>query len=359
LSKVSRSLEVLREKISSKPTVIFWGAGPKVPGILEALCSVGNEVIPKPSFIMDSTRALRGEEFGIPTIEFSAARETDPTSTLIVITAGLLDLQSHTIRNGLYYHEVIDHRALELFAYLQSNPADYEASLSLFSSGNSRNLYEDVVSSVLLGSVWNPGFRSDNPYFGNKHVQEIPPEREIIFAGAFNGKHITRMIQSGFKGRINAFEPNPDWAARTAQKFETEPQVTVDNLLLGDDQSFHHFHRDRANGGLAARVVQTETADSQEIPSVTLDSILSHIEVGLVALDVEGAEPAAIRGASEIIKSCRPILAICIYHNPHDLISLPLEIERTFAGLYTYEVLQHSSATNIETVLYALPLGPS
>ena len=359
MSKVQRSLEDLREKISSKPTVIFWGAGPKVPGILEALCSAGNSVIPKPSFIMDSTRALREEEFGIPTIEFSAAQETDPTSTLIVITAGLLDLQSHIIRNGLYYHEVIDHRALELYAYLQSHPADYEESRSLLSSGNSRNLYEDIVSSVLLGSVWNPGFRSDNPYFGNKHVPEIPPQKEVIFAGAFNGKHITRMIQSGFKGKINAFEPNPDWAARTAQKFQTDSQVTVDNLLLGDDQSFHHFHRDRSNGGLAARVVQSKTSDSQEIASVKLDSILSGRDVGLVALDVEGAEPAAIRGASEIIKSCKPILTICLYHNPHDLISLPLEIEKMFTGLYRYEVLQHASATNIETVLYALPLGPS
>jgi hypothetical protein len=105
--------------------------------------------------------------------------------------------------------------------------------------------------------------------------------------------------------------------------------------------------------------VQSKTSDSQEIASVKLDAILSGRDVGLVALDVEGAEPAAIRGASEIIKSCKPILTICLYHNPHDLISLPLEIEKMFTGLYRYEVLQHASATNIETVLYALPLGPS
>jgi FkbM family methyltransferase len=359
LNKVRNSMEILREKISSKPKVIFWGAGPKVPGILDKICSDGHEVIPKPSLIMDSTRELGHEEFGIPTMRFSEAHNTDPGSTLIVISAGLLDLQAHTIRNGLYYHEVIDHRALELFAYLERNLDDFEASLALFASSESKNLYEDVVSSVLLGSVWNPGLRSDNPYFGNSLVREIPANREVIFAGAFNGKHITRMINSGFRGRINAFEPNPDWAARTSEKFQANSQVSVDNFLLGDDQSSHHFHRDRANGGLAARVVDSKTADSQEITSLTLDSILLGRDVGLVALDVEGAEPAAIRGAREIIRSCNPILTICLYHNPHDLISLPLEIDRMFPGLYKYEVLQHASATNIETVLYALPQGSS
>lgn len=357
MSKVLEGIKSLREKISLKPTVIFWGAGPKVPEILKDLCSSSQQVIPRPSFIMDSTRELGAEEFGIPTIDFAAAQETDPRSTLIVITAGLLDLQAHVIRNGLYYHEIIDHRALQLFAYLESHGSDYEGSLVLLESSESRDLYEDVVSSVLLGSVWNPGLRSDNPYFCNELVPEIPAGKEVIFAGAFNGKHIKRIIDSGFKGKINGFEPNPDWAARTARKFESQTQVSISNLLLGDDQSSHHFHRDRSNGGLAARVVPSETPDSEVISSVKLDSILLGRDIGLVALDVEGAEPAAIRGAMEIIRSQNPILAICLYHNPHDLVSLPLEIDQLFSGSYRYEVRQHASATNIETVLYALPKG--
>ena len=68
-------------------------------------------------------------------------------------------------------------------------------------------------------------------------------------------------------------------------------------------------------------------------------------------MDIEGAELEALKGAEQIIRNFKPKLAICAYHKPEDLYTLP-ELIKSFRDDYVF-YLRHYTDTLYETVLYA------
>ncbi len=75
--------------------------------------------------------------------------------------------------------------------------------------------------------------------------------------------------------------------------------------------------------------------------------------VTFIKMDVEGAESESLRGARNVIMRDRPKLAVCIYHKPEDMITLPRYI-RSLVPEYRFYVRSYSNADN-EMVLYAVP----
>lgn len=66
--------------------------------------------------------------------------------------------------------------------------------------------------------------------------------------------------------------------------------------------------------------------------------------------DIEGAEWDMLLGAENIIRSSRPKIAVCIYHNIFDFYRLPMLL-REFVPEYKFSVRHHWNGFN-ETVLY-------
>ena len=91
------------------------------------------------------------------------------------------------------------------------------------------------------------------------------------------------------KYNINAFAFN-----LAVSNCNTEQSVRLDSMLNAN------------NGG-----------GGGNIPKITTESSLhnSHLEIGLIKMDIEGAEIKALLGAKETIYLHRPILIIAIYHN--------------------------------------------
>ena len=50
-----------------------------------------------------------------------------------------------------------------------------------------------------------------------------------------------------------------------------------------------------------------------------LDEVLRGFHPNLIKMDIEGAEPEALRGAQTLVAENRPRLAISIYHGPEHL----------------------------------------
>ena len=69
-------------------------------------------------------------------------------------------------------------------------------------------------------------------------------------------------------------------------------------------------------------------------------------------MDVEGAELRSLEGAKKTILKNRPKLAICIYHKPEDMITLP-EFVLGLGLDYKLYIRSHSNAEN-EVVMYAV-----
>jgi len=75
--------------------------------------------------------------------------------------------------------------------------------------------------------------------------------------------------------------------------------------------------------------------------------------VDFIKMDIEGAELEALKGAEETIRSCRPKLAISVYHSLHDFWTIPKYIDKLGVG-YRFS-LRHFTIHHEETVLFAAP----
>jgi len=93
-----------------------------------------------------------------------------------------------------------------------------------------------------------------------------------------------------------------------------------------------------------------------KIPVISIDEYIAenNIEkVDFIKMDIEGAEPEALKGALKTINKDRPQLAIAIYHEKEHLYEIPLYLKSMLKG-YMYR-LGHYRVDLGETVLYAIP----
>ena len=68
-------------------------------------------------------------------------------------------------------------------------------------------------------------------------------------------------------------------------------------------------------------------------------------------MDIEGAEPIALKGAIETIKKFKPKLAIAIYHSFDDFVNIPNWILSIDLG---YEIfIDHYTIHTEETICFA------
>jgi FkbM family methyltransferase len=87
----------------------------------------------------------------------------------------------------------------------------------------------------------------------------------------------------------------------------------------------------------------------EKIKGIKIDDVIP--EATFIKMDIEGVEVEAIRGAAELIKKCKPRMAISIYHKPTDVLAVPAEILKINPE-YKF-IIRHYSTWEYETVLYA------
>ena len=88
----------------------------------------------------------------------------------------------------------------------------------------------------------------------------------------------------------------------------------------------------------------------ESVECVPLDTVVSE-KVTFIKMDIEGSEMRALSGARHLITTCKPKLAICIYHKLDDLWKIPLYIHSLVPEYKFY--VRHHSILYVDTVLYA------
>jgi hypothetical protein len=88
------------------------------------------------------------------------------------------------------------------------------------------------------------------------------------------------------------------------------------------------------------------------IEVTSIDAVLNGEKASLIKMDVEGSELNSLKGAVNTIKAHRPILAVCVYHKPMDIIDIPLYLRETAPDYSFFLRMYHSFD---EIVLYAIP----
>ena len=86
---------------------------------------------------------------------------------------------------------------------------------------------------------------------------------------------------------------------------------------------------------------------------VALDDVLPDYKPSLIKLDIEGAEPDALRGAHRNIVKYGPELAVSVYHAPHHIWQIPAQIRSMLPDHRLY--LRSHWYNGFDTVVYAFP----
>lgn len=143
--------------------------------------------------------------------------------------------------------------------------------------------------------------------------------RDIIDIGAYPGDTVYTFHKYFPQSHIFAFEP----VLETKEKIDQ----MVDELKKEDDnyKLIHTIQKGVSDRNYSEKQMEWAGYVSPKVPIVSIDDYYDKIgnnNVGLIKMDIEGAESSAIKGAINTIKKYKPVLVISIYHTPEDFFEM-------------------------------------
>ena len=175
----------------------------------------------------------------------------------------------------------------------------------------------------------------------------------LVDCGAFDGDTARAFLARSKQPfqRFIGLEPDPKnrerftrWHAGLASNL----QERIELLPFASGES-----RGRVSFSNDGEVTSTVGTGPLEVDVAPLDELVGHYSPTFVKMDIEGAEPGALRGTREILGRDQPILAVCLYHAQEHLWEIPLLIQ-SLNPRYQLFLRRHSDEC-WELVCYAIP----
>lgn len=233
-----------------------------------------------------------------------------------------------------------------------------------------KELLEDEKSKQLLDNIihFRETFVPENYVFPDNQTNYFPEDvplfqdiQEVHLAdcGAYNADTILSTVEQNRidVDSINAFEPDPDNFSslvtnlRNIKKNRNPPPVNLYPLGIWNETTVLNFN---SRGDNSSILDDKEVEHSTKIQVSSIDETLLFTPVNYIKMDVEGAEIEGLKGAESTIKKNKPLMAICLYHEPEHLWEIPLLIQNMVPDLYSFYMRTHDHLC-VETVLYCIP----
>ena len=187
-------------------------------------------------------------------------------------------------------------------------------------------------------------------------VVQVSPGDVVIDAGAcFGDTALGFAAAAGPQGRVFAFDIMPAHLQIIQANLALNPllaaRIEAVEAALSDGNSQTLYIHGKGPG---ARI--SDQPSDQQVAVTSIDEFAARKNlprVDFIKMDIEGAEPGALRGAQQTIQRYKPKLAISLYHNATDIFDLPLLIDSMGVDYRYY--LDHYTIHTEETVLYAIP----
>jgi hypothetical protein len=126
-------------------------------------------------------------------------------------------------------------------------------------------------------------------------------------------------------------------------------RVTVLPYAVGEHNGLVSF----ASTGTVTSQIVDGGEHSLSVECRRLDDIAWPVTPTYIKMDIEGAEPRALVGATDLLRRHHPILAVCTYHRTEDLWQIP-NLIRSIAPEYNL-FLRRYAEESWEGVCYAIP----
>lgn len=349
--------------------IVLFGAGGLGRRCLAGLRHYGIE----PLAFADNNSKLWGKEMeGLPVLEpRQAAARFGETAVFVITIWGafsadrMMDRVNQVRALGCatvvpfgpllwrYPERSLPHYAVDLPHHLIEKADDILCCFDLWADDESRQEYVAQLQwrlSFDFGAMAPP--KRDAIYFP-PGLLELDSHEVFVDCGAFDGDTLglfLRQSKSAF-ARAFALEPDPANFARLSASVAVLPEAVRSRIELkcaavGAREGKVRFS---AHGTASSSV----GAGDLEVDCVTLDRFLGGYAPTFIKMDIEGAEPDAIRGAAAVIREHSPTLATCCYHLQDHLWSIPLLIQSLNPNYNFY--LRPHDLEGWDLVCYAIP----
>ncbi|MEN6622312.1 MAG: FkbM family methyltransferase [Smithella sp.] len=228
--------------------------------------------------------------------------------------------------------------------------------LSLMADEASRDCFLKHLTWIITGDVSKANKPTgDEQYFLKEIFSGETVPSIFVDCGAYDGDTIERYLawcNNNFS-RIVAFEPDPV-NYQKLEKFifnlpeNVHSKISLEPCGVGAVSGETLFLEESGTGsGLGKN-------GTVPIGIKSLDEVLPPKQQScFIKMDIEGAELDALQGAKRLIKTSRPILAICLYHKQNHLWDIPLLVDSLADKYQLY--LRAYAYDGFELVLYAIP----
>ncbi len=351
----------LEDYMRDDKCLVLYGAGSYCEWVLRLLSR--HKIVPL--YIIDK-RLRGGVKCDIPIISMEEAEELYKRTSFRVLIATPMHAQEvkvllqkfisdediYSFECELYYSFIHDLDGYRKFL------SDNEKALLVFYNELGDELSKNTMKNILRGRVsgelsYFRQCRQPDQYYA-EGLFDSKMRGVFLDVGASVGdtlEALANRTNDSFE-LVYCFEPSQDAYAILQEKAEKYGnRVRIVNKGAWDKKETLEFHEDAEYG--ASKIVIGEKENTIEVLVDRLDDMVDLSDrVVHIKMDIEGAEKRALRGAVEIIRRDKPMLAICVYHKNDDLLEIPKLIKEIVPDYKFY--LRHHNVAGTETVLYAI-----
>jgi FkbM family methyltransferase len=339
--------------------VVLFGAGVLGRKVLSALRNGGVEVVA----YADNNASLYGLEIDrVPVMSLAAAIARWKQNALFVVTIfrplggeGMYARLSEFSKAGLHatsflqaawrFPGILPHFAADLPSRLLGHSEELRHVSDLWADDSSRQIFLQQLAWRLRADFSEPAVPVPDQYFPRELILPRADE-QFVDGGAFDGDTYRKL--GSFK-HVWAIEPDPISSAILGEHIQDG--VTLCQTALGSKPGIARF---AATGTPASG---RSTTGQANVRVSRLDDLLENADPTFIKLDVEGDELSALEGSTETLRRAQPLMAVCVYHRPEDIWTIPLFLHKHLPGHRLY--LRCHEHDGFELVVYAVPKSRS
>jgi FkbM family methyltransferase len=233
--------------------------------------------------------------------------------------------------------------------------ADYESTYNLYADEESRYIFVACLNTQInknaefMFDVPTLAERGQNIYFKNDLVK-LSRQECYLNVGAFRGEDIAGFLQEVGENYATIFALEPE-----EKNFRELQSVAHQNdkthlFQIGAWNKAETLYLDNKSGTLQG-CLPTSQKTERSIQLDTIDKILGGQSVSHMTININGAEPEAIQGATNTIRQSRPRI-VCYLLNDN-IMRLPLLLN-AIAPDYKF-FLRAGTNLALRTFFYAIP----
>lgn len=191
----------------------------------------------------------------------------------------------------------------------------------------------------------------DSEQYFSPNFMTFDHEEIFVDAGCYDMETSLKLRNLCPQVKVYAFEPDPECYKQCLEQKKVTNFQAATILPFGTWSKRDTLHFS-ATSDSASHISETDEGYCDVSVMPIDEAIAEGDKVTFIKMDVEGAELESLKGAEKTIRRDRPKLAICIYHKPEDMWTIPLYIKELVPEYKLY--IRHHSSGKDETVLYAV-----